>query len=701
VTDATYSDDPISTLKEDRLGRDEYVKYVSRVLERVRDRGTSSTVIGVIGPWGSGKSSVAGLVAKGMSTEWQHARFEPWGYGNLDSMLQGFFEELRRALPKGRKWSQKRKAIGGVGRALSPLGAVGAVAGVDGSGMLKEVAGWIEGDTSPTAVLKAAAKIMEGLEKPVLVTVDDLDRLSPDELLMVFKLVRFLGRLPNVYYLLCYDEQTLLEVLRRTDLASGSVRRAQDYLEKMIQVRLDLPPVREQDAEDLLNQSLAEIFEAHQIVLSRDAVDRLGEGYRNAMRHSLTTPRAIGRFGAQLDAFMSALESDFDTCDFVLLTWIRTFEPRLYELIHRSRAELTNSVTFDLIGETLPEAKARWYSQLKALDLEDQQIERIASLLGSLFIPIRSAWSNSQYDSSFYDDLAAEKRVGHKDYFDRYFAFSITHDDISDQEVDAAFTKTLAAGEERDRSRLTRLLSSDPAKVARKLSAAIANGRVDPAEVVRYVVANSQETAERTTSEGPAPLSWVLREAFLRIPAEEGPVLVSEVCDGLRTIVMTADAVSREKNKQETQQLTGAEQWDWMAAAVEAVNLAIEGWLGDPDDDLREGAQPIFGLWRWISPASCQMWLRAHAIKRDLLSVISDVLYSKSGEDGERLIHPLTAETLDVYFGLDFVTEHLPATLDLETAQALDPAGFDDWYIDTPDAREALASASLKRALLN
>lgn len=61
---------------------------------------------------------------------------------------------------------------------------------------------------------------------------DDLDRLAPDELLLVFKLVRLIGRLPNVYYLLCYDEQTLLDTLSRSALVGGSEGRAREYMEK-------------------------------------------------------------------------------------------------------------------------------------------------------------------------------------------------------------------------------------------------------------------------------------------------------------------------------------------------------------------------------------------------------------------------------------------------------------------------------------
>jgi hypothetical protein len=695
VAENLYSDDPITSLEADRLGRREYVRYVARVLERVRDRGTSSTVIGVIGPWGSGKSSIAGLVVDELPKDWRRAKFEPWGYSDLDSMVFGFFEELRSALPKGKKWSQKRKLIGGVGRALSPVGAAGGVLGMDASGLLSGVSDLIAGDASPSAVLSAASDAMSDLKKPVLVTVDDLDRLSPDELLMVFKLVRFLGRLPNVYYLLCYDEQTLIELLKRTDLASDSARRAQDYLEKMIQVRLDLPPIREQDAENLLNENLNDVFAAHQIVLTRAADDRLGEAYRSVLRRRLTTPRAIRRFTTQLDAFISALESDVDACDFVILTWIRTFEPRLYEVIHTSRAELTNGISFDHLSESLPEAKVRWEARLKDLGFEESLVEPFGSLLGTMFIPIRAAWSNSQYGSDFYDELAEGSRIGHKDYFDRYFAFSILNDDISDAEVESALN-----AEGADTARLTRLMRDDPPKVARKLSSAMANDRVDPATVVRYIVAESGQSAERLASEGPGPMSWVVREALVLASSEVGPSLITEVCTDLTGIGIIADAVSREKMKQENNRLTADEQWHWMGSGIEGLNVAIEAWLGDPQESLRDGASAIFGPWRWIAPSSCKAWLGAHVGAHEIVGVVSSLMYVRQTEDG-RWVGPLTAETLDAYIGLDIIAAQIPPSLDLTSARALDPANWDqdDWQEDTPAAREELALASLRRAL--
>jgi predicted KAP-like P-loop ATPase len=118
------------------------------------------------------------------------------------------------------------------------------VVGVDASGTVGLVGALIAGDRSPEKLRAEAADGLAGLEQPILVVLDDLDRLDPDELLFTFKLVRMLGRLPNVYYLIAYDEDTLLDILRRTDLVGDAPGRAQLYLEKMVQVRLDVPPAR-------------------------------------------------------------------------------------------------------------------------------------------------------------------------------------------------------------------------------------------------------------------------------------------------------------------------------------------------------------------------------------------------------------------------------------------------------------------------
>ncbi|MFD4814547.1 P-loop NTPase fold protein, partial [Streptomyces sp. NPDC058418] len=108
---------------------------------------------------------------------------------------------------------------------------------------------------------------------------DDLDRLTPEELLVVFKLVRLVGHLPGVYYLISFDERTLLDVLQRSELVGNSEPRAREFLEKIVQVRLDLPAFRERDADLLVDRSLAAVLASHSLTLTPGEQQRLSEAY--------------------------------------------------------------------------------------------------------------------------------------------------------------------------------------------------------------------------------------------------------------------------------------------------------------------------------------------------------------------------------------------------------------------------------------
>ncbi|MFB6850149.1 P-loop NTPase fold protein [Streptomyces sp. NPDC056373] len=175
---------------------------------------------------------------------------------------------MRAALPKEERWSEVRQRIGGFGQAISPLGKLTALAGLDSEGLIQSFSDRITGDTSASAAKRKAEDALRQAGQPVLVVMDDLDRLTPDELLLVFKLVRLVGHLPNVYYLISFDEQTLLDVLQRSDLVGNSEGRAREFLEKIIQVRLDLPAFRERDAAAMSIRALNTLLDSHSLSMT-------------------------------------------------------------------------------------------------------------------------------------------------------------------------------------------------------------------------------------------------------------------------------------------------------------------------------------------------------------------------------------------------------------------------------------------------
>jgi hypothetical protein len=70
-----------------------------------------------------------------------------------------------------------------------------------------------------------------------VITIDDVDRLEPAEVIEILRLVRSVVDLPNVIYLLCYDSGTLAHSI---ETAVG-VKSGHSYLEKIVQLTVMVP----------------------------------------------------------------------------------------------------------------------------------------------------------------------------------------------------------------------------------------------------------------------------------------------------------------------------------------------------------------------------------------------------------------------------------------------------------------------------
>ena len=264
-----FSDSPVGS-GSDKLDRRGFLDRIASVLDTLNAT-NNSTVTGLIGPWGSGKTSLLNQLAAGLettqegSTQWAVVRFNPWHYQDLMSLQLGFFNELRSELPKEATWDDVREKVSALAKSVAPLGGLLALFGADLTTFLDKGADVLGPDHSAERQQERLTKALVKTGKPILVVIDDVDRLDPPELLLLLKLIRLTGRLPGVHYLIAYDEETLLDVLSRTGLVGNSPRRAVDYMEKMIQVRLDLPPVRPTTMQSWLNESIGLLTKKYSI----------------------------------------------------------------------------------------------------------------------------------------------------------------------------------------------------------------------------------------------------------------------------------------------------------------------------------------------------------------------------------------------------------------------------------------------------
>ncbi len=106
--------------------------------------------------------------------------------------------------------------------------------------------GWLSGlIQQEETVEKLHAELSKALvdqNKRFLIVIDDIDRLSPDEALLIFRLVKSIGSLPNVLYLLAYDR-----ILAEGIIAERFPSEGPHYLEKIVQAAFELPEPRQSD----------------------------------------------------------------------------------------------------------------------------------------------------------------------------------------------------------------------------------------------------------------------------------------------------------------------------------------------------------------------------------------------------------------------------------------------------------------------
>ena len=458
----SFDDEPLRERSSDLLSRDDYAGRVAELVLQV-SKDPTSTVFGIVGPWGSGKTTLLNFVRDRLSADerLQVVEFNPWMLADLTALVADFLATLLSALPLNKR-TRARKALTPYVRAVVPVAGLVGITGINASKVVEFVADRLDTRVSLSKQKQRVETILTKLDQPVLVVLDDIDRLQPDEMLMVFKLVRLVGRLPNIHYLLAYDETTVLDVIKQTGLAAPGTGRARRYLEKMVQVRLDVPPMREAAGRSFLEQLLGEVSKRHQFELN--PLDRRWASlYDGHLRRTLSEPRQIKRYIAQIQALYPLVHAEVDFFDFATVAYLRLAYPTVVELLPVYKAELTE--TDHRISARQPssdEYTRRWRERLARVGVAETEIDRVLDLLARLFPPITETVGRTG-DAGY--ARAGRQRAGSAEYFDRYFHLGLGPDDIPDAVVREAFDEALGQGPESAWSDMVDGLSNNPTPV--------------------------------------------------------------------------------------------------------------------------------------------------------------------------------------------------------------------------------------------
>ncbi|MEE1267608.1 MAG: P-loop NTPase fold protein [Treponema sp.] len=276
MTKKILSDEAIDTFENDLLNRKSFVENLSSSLLSWNDK--KSLVIGLFGKWGSGKTSIINLLEKQLSSEKEKKsskdkkkspiviNFNPWGYSETEDLLEPFIRQIQATL----KGPDKIKGFGKKlelylnlikltptkQSVLSFWSAITMVLSFVGISLpqlfpnlckqIKEISKWISPitlivsfiiilcnivlsiikvrnenlDESVSKIKKDIGNILEKENRKLIIIMDDIDRLSSQEIKQLFRIVRSNADFPNTIYLLSFDREIVeksLDIQNRID----------------------------------------------------------------------------------------------------------------------------------------------------------------------------------------------------------------------------------------------------------------------------------------------------------------------------------------------------------------------------------------------------------------------------------------------------------------------------------------------------
>ncbi|GAA5037648.1 KAP family NTPase [Microbacterium fluvii] len=515
--DNRWTDEPLSDHSADELGRSPFIETVASRIDRatVAD---ASTVFGLVGEWGSGKSSVIARVKLSLAEDWVVADFTPWSSGDAAAMSIEFVSTLATALdvePAGEGRAKFARYAGFAAPLLGVVPLAGAVVADTASKVLSEIASrppWHQ-------QFEELSRLVKDHGKRVLIVIDDVDRLGADELTNLLRIVRLLGRFQGVHYLMAYDQSTVEGLLA----ASGVAGRATSFMEKIVQYPFEVPPIPRANAMRLVQALMADLVQVTGTRLDEVGLLRQSE-LIEVLASMITTPRTYGRYRSQLLAFADHVrQAELDLFDYAAVTWLRLEAHEVWRLLPKWRSELnTGSRTTGLLQRDKISTE-EWKQRLRdvAGDADPLDLLRVLDLM------FPGVSSNSI--SNFY---AHPRSVSEDTFIGRYLLLALPEDDVSDALIAEALNDINSLRESSSTNSLGQLIDGPEPLASLAVSRAMDQRRpVTTASrpLIDFLIERVQ--APRSGGEpavGPSSLlrPWLARELAMGI--EEAVITPSE-----------------------------------------------------------------------------------------------------------------------------------------------------------------------------
>jgi hypothetical protein len=434
-----FSDDPIDGEGEDLIGRSKFATTLKEHIYTLSFK--QSFVIGLYGYWGEGKTSVLNLLRHEISKENKILTYEfsPWFFSNSDAITENFYKGLEDFLSQYYFIPRRIKKSLKFYPEVLIKGFASVSFGLSG-----------ETEDRPKKLKEELERFLGGLDKRVLVVIDDIDRLQKEDIQAVFRLVKLTSHIKNLVFLLSFDPSIVAS--RLGDLEGG----AQSYIEKIVQLPIHLPMTDQAMIGKFLffsypanNDHRSEIDKIlDKIGLDsgrrKEFDDQFTKIYQSELQEIFSTLRSAKRYLNSIKFRLPFVEREVFLFDFFVVEILQTFFPHVYADIKLHPQFYVSQ--WSLMSQAYPRLPYDKDARYKAIREHVEGVigikskNFIVSLLENIFPELKNAFLAGGRGRVDYDNSSGEyrikKRVAHPDCFPKYFMLGVREGVIPDAEFE-------------------------------------------------------------------------------------------------------------------------------------------------------------------------------------------------------------------------------------------------------------------------
>ena len=418
------ADMPIKCSESDVLGRKNFSEYLAKAINEYQRN--DSLVIGIFGKWGTGKTSIINMFLENIEDS-IIINFSPWNYSSQSDLINLFFNLLQQSISDCHDIKDK-KVLGESLHQYSKAVKVFSVIPIIGEPLSQFLQTVLEIKSEELMQIPSLEETRQNLEealgkleKKMVVIIDDIDRLTNNQIREIFQLVKQVANFPNIVYLLSMDRDIVCEALNHVQQINGH-----EYLDKIIQIPIEIPTLRKIKLENVLFSKLDSVLESYSenIIIHKEYWRRV---FKNCVESYIGTLRDVNKIINIFQFRFGYLHEETCFEDMLAITILEVLEPKLYRWIASHKDELCEigKKRVVTIGDKQIEPRDMYSKEFNELGINS---EKAILALSTLFPVFARCVKENSYDDDNATDLRKNMRMANIERFDLYFIFDL--DDI-------------------------------------------------------------------------------------------------------------------------------------------------------------------------------------------------------------------------------------------------------------------------------